>query len=118
MQVQSRDLPEKIVEEDAKLDHFTESGSDNQNNFEMKVPPIDKLMKEFEQGDETMKGVKEKPSEFTTQYAEELVKLNNNIRYFYPLHNSVQRIATAAKVDTAVEQLNGNITKPQYKLYF
>lgn len=76
----STELPEKVTEEDAKLDQFTDSASDEQDNFEMEVPPIDKLMKEFEQGDEVMKRIREKPSEYSNQFKEELVKLNNNIR--------------------------------------
>jgi len=80
MQEAARDLPERVIEEDGKLDQFTDSGSDDQNNFELEVPAVDKLMKEFEQGDDRMKGLRQKPPETNTQYREELVKLNNNIR--------------------------------------
>lgn len=80
MQIQSKDLPQRIIEEDGKLDQFTDSGSDEQNNFELEVPEVDKLMKQFEQGDESMKTIRERAPDFATQYSEELVKLNSNIR--------------------------------------
>jgi hypothetical protein len=83
MQEAVRDLPERVIEEDAKLDQFTDSASDEQNNFELEVPVVDKLMKEFEQGDNTMKEMRDKSPKANTQhrsYKEELVKLNNNIR--------------------------------------
>lgn len=80
MQSPYRDLPERIIADDAKLDQFTESGSDDQNNFELAVPAVEALMKEFEQGDETIKGIRDKSLGFGTQYGGELTKLNSNIR--------------------------------------
>lgn len=81
MQLTSRDPPEKIIEEDSKLDQFTDSGSDDQNNFELPVPKINDLLKEIEQGDEVMKKIREKSSGFVTINETEVDKLNRNIRY-------------------------------------
>ncbi len=80
MQPTMKGLPAKITASDARLDQFSDSGSDNQNKFEMKVPAVADLLKEFEQGDETMKKLREHPPGYKTEYAAELQKLNANIR--------------------------------------
>ena len=103
MQLPDRNLPPRIIEATAKLDHFTDSGSDNQNKFEMKVQNVDELIKELEDGDEKIKKIREKVPANTsyqgqvfwasridpnidiplpaTEYSSELSKLNKNIRY-------------------------------------
>ena len=76
----NKGCPTKLNEEHLKNDQFTDSGSDNKNKFEMKVSEINEMMNEFEKGDNKMKDLRSKKTDFLTDYVKEKERLNSNMR--------------------------------------